>query len=65
MVENRGAASVPPYGPAIHDAIASSDLARMKETARQAQAWLDRYGDLSAALEVLKGEIARREKSGP
>jgi len=53
--------AVPPYGVAIHAAIAAGDLARMREMAQQAQQWIAEHGDLSAALETLKAEIARRE----
>ena len=53
--------AVPPYGVAIHQAIATGDLARMREMAKQAQHWLAEHGDISAALETLKTEIARLE----
>jgi uncharacterized protein DUF1843 len=53
--------AVPPYGVAIHAAIATGDLARMREMAQQAQQWIAEHGDVSAALETLKAEIARRE----
>jgi len=53
--------AVPPYGVAIHQAIATGDLARMREMAQHAQNWIAEHGDLSAALETLKAEIARHE----
>jgi len=55
---------VPPYGVAIHEAIATQDLARMREMARRAQEWLAERGDLRASLETLKAEIGRREAAG-
>jgi hypothetical protein len=54
---------VPPYGPPIHEAIATGDLARLREMAQHAQQWIAEHGDLSAALEILKAEIARRESA--
>ena len=50
---------VPPYGVAIHEAIASGDLNRMKAMAHEVEAWLEARGDVSAALPALKSEIAR------
>jgi len=52
---------MPPYGVAIHQAIATGDLARMWSVATSASAYLSENGDLRAALEVLKAEIARAE----
>jgi hypothetical protein len=52
---------VPPYGPPIQQAIASGDLARMREVAASAQAYLAQSGNVSAALEALKIEIAKLE----
>ncbi len=54
--------AVPPYGVAIQEAIASGDLARMKEVARQAEAHVKEAGNVSAAYEALKIEIARHSK---
>lgn len=53
---------IPPYGVVIQEAVASGDLARMKEAARQAEAYLRESGDVPTALEVLKLEISRLEK---
>ena len=53
--------SVPPYGVVIRDAVASGDLARMKEAARAAEAYLEEWGNVPASLEALKIEIARLE----
>lgn len=54
-------APVPPYGVTMRDAVASGDLARMKEAAAEAEEHLREYGDVAAALEVLKFEIAKLE----
>jgi Domain of unknown function (DUF1843) len=53
--------SVPPYGVAIHNAIATGDLAQMRRIAQEAEIWLREQGDVGAALELLKTEIARRD----
>jgi hypothetical protein len=49
------------YGPAIQQAVASGDLKQMKILAVQAQKHLDEHGNVSAALEALKIEIAKLE----
>ena len=49
------------YGPAIHDAIASGDLERMKAAASRAESFLKETGDVAAALEHLRIAIARGE----
>jgi HPt (histidine-containing phosphotransfer) domain-containing protein len=53
----------PLYGVSIHEASASGDLTRMKEVARQAEGLLAETGDVSAALEVLKAEIAKASRT--
>jgi hypothetical protein len=50
------------YGVGIQEACASGDLARMKAVAKQAEEYLQEAGDVSAALEALKIEIAKLEK---
>jgi len=55
---------VPPYGPPIQEAIAKGDLAKMKQLASDAEAYLQQAGDVRAALEYLKLEIARHEHKG-
>jgi Domain of unknown function (DUF1843) len=52
---------VPLYGVTIHHCIAGGDLAKMKELAAQAEKYLADNGDVGAALEVLKIEIAKAE----
>ena len=56
--------SVPPYGPPIQEAIAKGDLARMKQLATEAEQHLQQAGDVGAALEYLKIEIAKHEHKG-
>ncbi|BBL71049.1 DUF1843 domain-containing protein [Methylogaea oryzae] len=53
---------IPPYGVAIQEAIASGDLSRMKDICRQAEEHLNKAEDVSAALQVLKVEIAKLER---
>jgi Domain of unknown function (DUF1843) len=52
---------VKPYGVAVQQAAASGDLAQMKAAAASAEAYLKDYGNISAALEVLKAEITKLE----
>jgi HPt (histidine-containing phosphotransfer) domain-containing protein len=53
---------IPPYGVAIHEAVASGDLERMKAAAQQAEDYLREWGNVPAALESLKMEISKLEK---
>jgi HPt (histidine-containing phosphotransfer) domain-containing protein len=53
---------VKPYGLAIQQAIASGDVAKMKAVARQAEQHLKEHGNVPAALEALKIEIAKLAK---
>ena len=48
------------YGVAIHEAIASGDRTWMQAVAREAEAYLAQYGDLGAAIEILKAELAKK-----
>lgn len=64
MAEQYGGKIIPLYGVAIQEAVASGDLARMKEVARQAEEHLREVGNVSAAHEALKLAIARMERSG-
>lgn len=54
--------TIPPYGVAIQDAIASGDLQKMKEVARATEEYLREHGNVPAALEALKIEIAKSER---
>lgn len=47
------------YGVSMHEAAASGDLERMKAVAKQAEAYLQEAGNVPAALEALKLEIAK------
>ena len=51
------------YGVAIHQSIASGNLGEMKKVAQQAEQHLSEHGDVRAALEALKIEIAKLEHS--
>jgi hypothetical protein len=51
--------SVVPYGPPIQQAIASGDLAHMKQVAAAAEQHLQQVGDVRSALAYLKIEIAK------
>lgn len=59
-----GGKIIPLYGVAIQEAVASGDLARMRAVARQAEEHLREAGNVSAAYEALKLEIARMQKTG-
>lgn len=50
---------MPPYGVAIHQAIASGDLERMKSLVAETEEHLRRAGDVRVALDQLKLEIER------
>jgi len=54
--------SVPPYGVVIQEAMASGDLAKMKDAARQAEEYVREWGNVPAALEALKLAISKLEK---
>jgi hypothetical protein len=51
----------PLYGVAIQQAYAGGDLASMKQVLSEGEQYLAAHGDVSAALEVLKLEIAKLE----
>jgi hypothetical protein len=50
---------VPPYGVAIHDAIASGDVAQMNKVASDAESYLKEYGEIGDGLKKLRAEIDR------
>ena len=64
MSEQKQSHPVPLYAVTIHHCAASGDLAQMKKVAAEAEAHLKSYGDVSAALEALKVEIAKHEGKG-
>lgn len=54
------------YAVAIHEAVKSGNISVMKDIQGAAETYLKDHGDVSAALELLKVEIARiKHKSGP
>lgn len=62
MEDKRKPIIIPLYGVAIQEAVASGDLAKMREVARQAEEHLQQAGNVAAALSALKLEIAKMEK---
>jgi hypothetical protein len=51
------------YGPPIQEAIAKGDLPRMKQLVVEAEEHLKQVGDVRAALEYLKIEIAKASRT--
>ena len=51
----------PLYAPTIHHCIAGGNLGEMKKLVQQAEQHLRDHGDVRAALELLKAEIAKHE----
>jgi hypothetical protein len=51
----------PLYATPIHRCIAQGDLQEMKGLLEEAEAYLKEYGDIRAAVESLRVEIAKRE----
>jgi hypothetical protein len=51
----------PLYAPPIHRCIAQGDLPTMKNLLKEAEAYLKEVGDISAAVESLRLEIAKQE----
>jgi hypothetical protein len=51
-----------PYGVPIQDAIASGDLAKMKEMVTRTEEWLASQEKLRSLLDQLKAEIAVLDK---
>jgi Domain of unknown function (DUF1843) len=64
MAQTERGPAVPPYGTGIQEAIARGDLAAMKQVAADAERHLKETGDVRAALEYLKIEIAKLEHKG-
>lgn len=60
----RRAGGLPPYGDAIQQAVASGNLSKMKLAARAAEQYLAKHGDIRAALQHLRLEIAKLESGG-
>lgn len=55
---------VPPYGVAIQDAIASGDIDKMRNTANDAERYLQEFGEIGDGLRKLRAEINRIGGSG-
>ena len=53
----------PLYAVSIHHCIAQGELVKMKALVQEAEDHLRNYGDVRTALEALKIEIAKLEKS--
>jgi hypothetical protein len=49
------------YAASIQEAVVSGDVARMRALVQQAEDHLKEWGNISAALELLKLEIAKLE----
>ena len=62
MAEKHDSTIRPLYGVIIHETICSGDINRMKQVAQEAEAYLAKAGDVPAALEALKIEIAKAER---
>jgi hypothetical protein len=52
------------YSQAMHEAVARGDLDEMKKLEAQAQEHLSEWGNVPAALEVLRAEIAKASAQG-
>jgi Domain of unknown function (DUF1843) len=52
---------IPLYGVTIGEACVKGDLDEMRSLAKQAEDYLAEHGNVPAALEVLKAEIAKAE----
>jgi hypothetical protein len=52
------------YGPAIHEAIGKGDLEEMRALAQQAEEHIKEFGNVPAALESVRAEIAKVEQRG-
>jgi hypothetical protein len=53
--------SIPPYGVAIREALAKGDLDEMRRVAAETEEHLKEAGNVPAALELIKAEIAKAE----
>ena len=55
---------IPLYGVAIGEACGKGDLDELRSLEKQAEQYLAEHGNVPAALEVLKAEIAKAERGG-
>lgn len=60
----QGIHPVPLYAVTIHHCIGEGDLNKMRQLCAEAEKHLAEHGDVGAALEVLKAEIAKAEAKG-
>jgi Domain of unknown function (DUF1843) len=60
--EKPGPIFQPLYATTIQEILHAGDVHRMKEVAKEAEQYLQQTGDLSAALQALKIEIAKAER---
>jgi hypothetical protein len=58
------ATSIPPYGVAIQDAIASGDIDKMKQVADDAEKYLQEFGEIGDGLKKLRAAIAGPSHGG-
>jgi hypothetical protein len=54
---------MPPYGVAIHQAIASGDLDRMRALVAETEDYLRQTGDVRVALDQLRLELEKAGRS--
>jgi hypothetical protein len=54
--------TIKPYGVAMRQVAAAGDVEEMRRVAAEAEEYLKETGDVSAALELLKTEIAKAEQ---
>lgn len=53
---------IPLYAATLHAAVARNDVDELDSLICQAEAYLDKYGDLPSLIEQLKTEIAKLER---
>ncbi|MQP67446.1 DUF1843 domain-containing protein [Niveispirillum sp. SYP-B3756] len=53
---------IPLYAATLHSAVARNDAAELDSLICQAEAYLEKYGDLPTLIEQLKTEIAKLER---
>jgi cell shape-determining protein MreC len=61
MTQHNNPTPIPLYAVAIHNSIATGNLAAMKALVNQAEQHLKDHGNVRASVEVLKAEIAKLE----
>ena len=61
MADKQDSTIRPLYAVVIHEVCCSGDVNRMKQVAKEAETYLQQAGDVPAALQALKIEIAKAE----